>query len=232
MMAGMARRLWRSTCVVVLAVVAGCGGERAEGGGPRIDGGGEPASCLEPDRSCPDELPISAGPCEGDLVCNYTDYVYRCIDGAWVDEPLCFGCAPALAEVCREPFAGTLAGASVQIGPADGGAFRPFDEGERILPVFGAQGATMVAYRVRIEGEGPPDCLGVRHTVSLDTLAGAPAPLGVRGHCGETRRVFAVLPDNPCEFRDYTVDLAVEVDGVGATGVGLVLEGGGCPRTL
>lgn len=235
-------------------LVAGCGDDDGampldsgstplDSGSVSSDGGTMPAdagvvSCTEPARSCPRDPPLAGGPCEGALMCGYdgagnpggTEWTFQCDAGVWTEMLLCLGCAPQLAERCRPPFAGTLSGVTVEVGPM-GGAFRPYTTGDHILPVFGAQGLTMVQFRVRLVGAGLPDCVQVSSDVSLD---GEPSPnvyMPVKLRCGESLGVLAILASNPCLMQDYTVDLTVTVDGIGMTTVpGLVLTGGGCPR--
>lgn len=204
------------------------GSPTADGGSPTSDGG--PADCNAPDTECPDLPPVTGGPCEGDLSCDYDDgSLAQCVDGHW-NSYGCPGCAPPLAEGCRPPFDGTLEGAGVQIGPySPTDAFRPFTDGERISPVFGAQGGSMVEFQLSVDHATPPSCAAVTANVSLDGVASAPATFPVRLHCGSSLRVLVILPDNPCEERDYAVDLDVEVAGVGSTSVSLVLGGSACP---
>lgn len=130
------------------------------------------------------------------------------------------------------PFMGTSSGGSVEVGPVGTGPFRPFESGERIRPDFGGQGATMLFYRVRIGGAELPTCVSVTATVALDGMAAPPGTIPVKLRCGQSLRVFSIFPDNPCEFRDYTVRLDLSVEGVGSTSVELVLEGGMCPRGI
>ena len=218
---------------VALACAIGCGDDdrpAVDGGGGGSDsGGGE--GCDVPDTACPETAPIGGAPCEGMLHCEYTEGSFAdCTDGAWTTVS-CPGCAPPLAEGCRPPFDGTLSGASVVVGPADG-AFRAFMEGERIRPSFGGQGGAMIAYRVRVEGADSPTCVAITATVTLDGASSAPATFPLKLHCGESLGAFSIFAESPCEFRDYAVTLAIEVAGVGSTSTSLVLEGGMCPRML
>lgn len=190
--------------------------------------------CLEPDRTCPAAEPFPGSPCEGMLHCEYAGGIGSCVAGAWTWETLCDvdgGCAPPLVESCRDPFAGALTGASVAIGPDEPGAFRPFSTGEHVSADFGSQGGAMLAYRLRIDGPaGTPTCVTATATLAYDTMAPFAVPSTVEVHCGQTLRIYAVMPDRPCEARGYPVTLDVEVGGVGSARASLVIDGGLCPR--
>jgi hypothetical protein len=56
------------------------------------------------------------------------------------------------------------------------------------------------------------------------------APQPVTLHCGDSLGIFAVLPD-PCDDREYTVTMMVDVDGIGGTSARLRIMGGGCSLT-
>lgn len=217
--------------VLLIVVAASCGDDDSVSGSDAGGGGDGGGSCTVPDTTCPDTAPIDGAPCAGDLMCDFTEGTSAmCVDGAWQTFD-CPGCAPPLAESCRDPSTAALAGATVEIGPTDG-AFRPFTDGERIRPSFGGQGGAMVAYRVRVNHADAPVCSTVTATVTLDAMSSAPARFPLKLHCGESLGVFTIFPDSPCEFRDYDVSLTVEVEGAGSTSATLVLEGGMCPRTL
>ena len=210
------------------------GGTASDGSTARDSG----IDCNAPARECPPVPPLVNGPCEGALRCTYDPtgnpggeaWIFECEGGAFTEQLLCDGCAPQLAERCRDPFTGTLADVTLTVGTASG-EFRALADGDPIDPVFGAQGATMVQYRVRLEGEGLPDCASIGANVALDGTAFDNEATPIKLRCGQTLGIFAVLPDNPCEFRDYDVDLTIDVPGIGSTTVSdLVLAGGGCPR--
>lgn len=211
------------------------GGAR-DGGPPPPPDAGPPIDCHAAATECPPDPPMAGSACEGTFSCPYTypgvtgiDWTFTCVVGAFEENLACGGCPPIPSESCRDPFAGSLAGGSVEVGPVGAGPFRPFVPGERIAPEFGGQGATMLFFRIRVNGEEPPACVSLHATVSLDGTASAATTLPVKLRCGESLRVFQIYPDNPCEERDYPVHLDAEVDGVGSTSLDLVLEGGGCP---
>ena len=196
-------------------------------------------SCFEPARECPVEPPLPGSPCEGMLSCPYDlGAMATCAGGVWLFDTGCDGggpgggCAPPPAEVCRDPFTGPLAGATVEIGPIDG-AFRPFSDHEPVTATYGGQGGAMVAYRVRINGVVvPSDCIDVSASVTYDGMAPVPSHHGVVLHCDQTLGIFDVLPDRPCESRIYPVSMTVVVEGIGESTVSLDLMGGMCPREL
>lgn len=195
--------------------------------------------CLEPDRVCPATEPFPGSPCEGMLNCDYAGGIATCVAGEWTWETLCDGgpigggCAPPLVETCPTPFAGTLAGATIEVGPDEPGAFRPFAPGEHLTATYGAQGGAMLAYRLRVSApSGTPACVGTTTTLTYDAMPPGSVPSAVELHCGQTLRIYAILPDRPCETREYAVTLEVVVDGVGEAVVPLVIDGGLCPRGL
>lgn len=213
--------------LVASAVLVACGG--GPPGDPPID-----PSCARADTTCPAEPPFASAPCEGALSCDYETALgsgtFECVAGRWAGEVGgCDGCAPPLAESCDAPSAG--APGAVEIGPS-GGAFRSLEGGERVPVEWGAQGFAMIAYRVRAGGSAPPECARVTSRIRLDdgSWVQTTRPLPLR--CSESLRVLEILPDLPCTFRDYTVDLEVDVEGVGTGAAHLVIEGGGCPRAL
>lgn len=238
---------------VLLGALAACGdddGTTADSGppGPADSGpsdmssdtdSGPPIDCDAPATECPEDAPLAGLPCEGTFTCPYEypvgggiEWSFTCRDGRFEEMLLCGGCAPLPSESCRTPFEGTLGGGVVEIGPVGTEAFRPFEDGERIRPEFGAQGLTMFFFRVRVDGEDLPGCVTVSASASLDGVPSAPSVYPVKLRCGQSLRVFTIYPTNPCEFRDYPVRFEVTVEGVGQTSGDLVLEGGMCPRGI
>ena len=205
-----------------------------DAGAPETDAG--LLDCEFPALACPPEAPLAGGACEGALSCEYVhpeagegdEWSFTCVDGAWDERLVCGAnpCAPPLAERCREPFAGMLEGVGVEIGPAEGGAFRPFASGERLTAVLGPQGLAMVSLRLRLDSITAPRCVLVRVTPSLDGVPGDLSELPVTLRCGESERVLTILGSNPCEARDYALLLEVEVAGVGRDTASLVVTGG------
>jgi len=214
---------------------AGSGLDAANDSGPPVDGG--PVACDEPDRSCPATKPYEGGPCEGTLVCPYpgTDesWSYSCVDGGWQGElTSCMllggGCIPPLVEMCTDRFAGTLAGATVEVGPP-GGAFRPFTDGETVPLVFGGQGLPMIEYRVRVGHAGPPACALTTTTITRTGGSGSPVREDIRYRCGRTLRIFVIYPFE-CPLTPQPIDLTVDLMGVGSVTAHVVATAESCPR--
>ena len=192
---------------------------------------------MEPDRVCPTAQPFPGSPCEGTLRCEYTGGVGTCVAGEWTWETLCDGgtpgggCAPPLVESCPVPFTGSLPGATVEVGPDAPGAFRPFAPGEHVTAIIGAQGGAMVAYRLRVSApSGTPTCLATTTRLTYDGMAPDPLTSTVELHCGQTLRIYQILPSCPGLMREYPVTLDIDVTGAGTISTALVLDGGRCPR--
>jgi hypothetical protein len=185
-----------------------------------------------PDTACPAAPPFSGAPCRGALSCTYTTPEgpgqFDCEGDRWNGGIMCLGCPPQLVEECRTPFTGS-APASVQMGPAEG-AFRPFDPGERVPVIWGGQGLPMVSFRLRVGGETPPSCARVVARTSLDGGTAAVADRAIVTRCGETLTILQIVPGDPCLMRDYSLQVVVDVVGVGTTSADLVITGGMCPR--
>lgn len=221
----------RGISILLVFLTSGCGDDDDPGRDAGTDApagedaGSNPEGCVEPDRTCPDDQPVPGAPCEGDLQCEYADpngydtWIYDCRDGAWLaDLNGCQldGCPiPPLGEMCLEPFEGTIEGAVVEIGPPDSTQpFDTFEDGEEVPLIIGAQGGAMVAFRIRVQGAQTPDCVGLTIRVTADSEEAVPQQRRVTLHCGMSLPVFAVLPEQ-CEPATVTVDLEVELDGVG-----------------
>lgn len=185
-----------------------CGAEEPV---PRKGGPG----CATVDRECPAERPHPGGPCEGELSCEYVDaatgtiWLYDCTGGAWSvtadDES-----TPPLAELCLDPFQGTLDGGFLEIGPAQAlEPFRPFHDCERVFPRWGPQGGAMIPVRLRVTGVDAPECVIVRLTLRRGVETSEPTAGRVALHCGESLAVFALLP---WECGQQSVDLRVEAE--------------------
>ncbi|MDQ3035954.1 MAG: hypothetical protein M3Y87_26355 [Myxococcota bacterium] len=203
------------------------------GGDPPVEPEPDP-SCSVADVSCPSEAPFAGAPCEGELRCPYStttgEGTFTCVGGRWDGSILCAGCAPPLAESCASPFAGSAPG-SVELG-APGGAFAAFADGERAPVEWGGQGFAMIGYRVRAGGDAPPSCVRLTSRVRIDGGEWVQGTRPVALRCGQSLQVLDILPELPCEFRDYSVDVEVDVEGVGSGAAHLIVEGGGCPRAL
>jgi hypothetical protein len=214
-------------------VLVACGGSPAADAGS-ADAGADsgPVVCGEPDRECPPEVPYSGNPCEGELVCTYEDAdesEARCVGGVWSAVATCPGCVLPLAEYCLEPFAGALHGATVTMGPP--GAGRPFEEGEDVALIVGAQGSPMLAFELHVEGvESPPEC--VARTIALAWDGGSEIastmPVGVRLHCGSSRTILLIPPGVPCDGEAHDLHVRVPVVGIGEASARLRIIDDGC----
>jgi hypothetical protein len=229
-------RSWLLSCCVFFIAC----GEAPTSHDAGTSGGDAGTSCIEPDRECPLDPPLIGSPCEGTLVCPFDGGgTATCAGGEWLFDTGCDGggeggggCAPPLAEVCRDPFTGSVSDARVEVGPVEG-VFRPFSANETVTAEFGSQGGGMIAYRVRIDGvEVAPECIDLRTTVTLDDSEPLTSHRGITLHCGHSLGVFDILAESPCESRSYPVTLRVEVAGVGSATANLDLMGGACPRTF
>jgi hypothetical protein len=228
-------------CALFLGLmVLGCGDDEREerdSGLPPADTG--PEMCTIVDTVCPAELPFTSAACDLTDMCMYPDpdgmttWTYRCESGMWRGEHDCMtfggGCPVGpLAEGCRMPFAGTLAGATVEIGPQGTTPFRPLMAGETIVPVVGGQGSPMFAYRVRVSGDGVPRCIGVTTTATIDGVAQTPSMRRVTLHCGESLTVFEILAGDFCRPGPFALTVHVQVDGIGETSVDLTFDEVAC----
>lgn len=196
-------------------------------------------SSCEPDRACPEGAPVWGGACEGTLSCPFEacgpggDDVYECIDGQWtLTMPGCIGAPPPVAESCQTPFTGSLSGARLWLSADRAGAPELASGGTTEI-AFGAQGLAMVPFRVHVDGVDPmsaPSCVTVTTTLTLDGAPSAPSTQAVRLRCGSSLRIQEILPDLPCELRQYAIGVDVEVSGVGSVHLDLTAMGGMCPR--
>lgn len=139
----------------------------------------------------------------------------------------CVGCPPPLAESCSE--ATPAAESLVQIGPASG-SFHPFAPGERVGIEWGAQGLPMIGYVLRVEDVATPSCVEVTSRLSMQGGSPTTTTRSLRLRCGQSLKVLEVLPEFPCQPRDYALRLEVTVQGAGTASADLVVMGGGCPR--
>lgn len=201
------------------------------------DGGEDagPERC-DLDRACPEAAPVWGGGCEGVLSCPYftmcgpdASDVYECVSGTWtLTMPgACAGAPPPLAESCRSPEPGPFEGSRVWLSADVAGAPELVD-GDLVEVAFGSQGLAMIPYRVHVDGDAAPRCAGITATVGLETMTSPPATHAVRLRCGDSLRVQDILPELPCEMREYPVTLEVAVEGVGSVSLDLRAMGGGC----
>lgn len=203
------------------------GGAPGEDGGADPDAGEPPTGCAEPDTECPDDQPVPSGPCEGTLSCDYLDangvdtWTYDCMQGQWIADVECNldgGCpVPPLAELCLDPFAGTLDGATVQVGPADvSEPFRALTADDELPLIVGAQGGSMISFRIAVSGVEAPACVGATVTVTADGFEATPQENRVTLHCGVSLPVFVILPSEYCEAATIPLEIDVQIEGIGA----------------
>ncbi len=162
-------------------------------------------------------------------------WTYHCQAMAWTGmsdcDPMMIlggGCPVGpLAEACRPPFAGTLTGATVEIGAAGADAFRPLTDGEMVSLITGGQGSPMVGFRVRVNGADLPRCVSATTTLMVDSTTPSPEMRSLTLHCGTTLPVYQIVPD-PCDSAMHTLDVRVDVAGVGTAHVTLSYVGPPC----
>jgi hypothetical protein len=142
----------------------------------------------------------------------------------------CAGGSPPIAESCASPSTAAVPGARLWLSVDTAGAPELVNH-DTIEFAIGSQGLAMIPYRVHVEGDGAPACASVTTTLRLETMTGAPVTHAVRLRCGDSLRIQDILPDLPCETRDYEVGLDVAVEGVGAVSLTLHAMGGGCMFT-
>lgn len=192
------------------------------------------------DTRCPEEAPLSGGPCEdpaGALRCPYYTCggppfgdTYVCRDRQWtIETSMCVGVPPALAELCRAPVTSFDASTRFVITPDAAGA-APYTSGQRVELVVGPQGGAMIPYRVRLEGaEATPTCIRATASVTSDGIT-AMDEKQLRLRCGSTLRVYEILPLCPLPG-EHPVTLEVTVEGLGTQRLELLATNAmGCPR--
>lgn len=227
-----------------LLTLAACGGS-ADGntantggsGGSGASGGG--SGCTVPDLQCPTERPFIGAACATTQVCQYPDgnqvdtWTYTCEAGRWLGEATCEPVAggscpvPPLVEKCSDPFDGSTSGAVVELGPANPTMpFTPFAEGQAAPITWGGQGSPMLSFRVRVSGADDVACARLDMTTTVDGQPGLSTAL-VKLHCGESLSVFTIV-DLPCDPGVHTLDLTVEVQGVGTATAKLTVDTPGC----
>lgn len=221
-----------STAACLAGLLAACGtpaiGEDASA--PRDAGIDAPEDpCLTPDRACPAYVPPPGVACEGELTCSYESYEASCAGGQWTLTQLCDGCPWPIVERCDAPFAGTLAGATITLGPP--GEARAFTDGERVDAVWGPQGSPMVAYSLRIEGvDAPPSCVSYEGQITYEDASFPLGPRNVLLHCGASRTIYTELLRWPCEPADVPVAITLRVSGVeGEASMRVMIRGDSCP---
>lgn len=218
----------RTTLLLAMLSLTAC-----DASAPMPDAG--PIDC-NLDVACPAGAPVWGGPCEGVLSCPFvtpcgpgTDDVYECVAGEWtLTVPgACAGGGPPLAESCSAPLTTELPGASVWIS-ADRAGAPAIADGELVEVAYGAQGLAMLPLRVRVDAEVPPPCVRITTTLGLEGMTSAPASHDVRLRCGSSLRIQDILPELPCEEREYAVTIDLEVEGVGTIRREVRIMGGGC----
>lgn len=218
--------------LVLTLATLGCGN------GPGADVGTDaPPERCDIDTSCPEEAPLSGGPCAGALSCEYATCgggpfvdTYACQSEQWMFvSSMCLGAPPVLAELCRTPTTSWDPSARFVITPDAAGA-APYSDGQRIDLVIGPQGGAMIPYRVRLEGlDETPTCLRSTAVVTSDGMT-AMDTKQLRLRCGSTLRVYEILPLCPMPG-EHEVTLEVTVEGLGTQSVRLLARNEmGCLR--
>ena len=200
--------------------------------------------CGPADVACPESgKPYPGAPCVGPLTCDIPNGTYSmdhfvCEDGVWTFWSECFvtGCVPLppISEWCVEPFGGHVSpeGVEVSLGPAvDDAGYVPFEPGELAPVTWGPQGMPMLGFRLAFTGADELSCVMLTITA---TLAGIDLEnsMTVTVRCGQSLRVFLVLPITPLECSVgelFDLELFAIVSGVGSTVVEVQVEGGGAP---
>lgn len=230
----------RASALAFAGLLAGCAASPVPDAGPDAPlADAPPLRCDRPDVVCPlaPAWPPLGGLCVGELRCAYVRsdssmFDAVCVAGRWAIELTCppgSGCLPPLVEECEAPFAGTLAGATVEIGPAD--AERPYEDGERVPVVYGPQGLPMFPFAVRLRGlETPPPC--VEYTLDMAFASGITRTSSARTmtlYCGGSRTAFWNPPELECD--EIGVTLTLRVAGIGEARASIVSVGGrrDCP---
>lgn len=236
----------RNRSILAAFLLVGCG-DVGSGGLDAGVGGGQTGrgvggavlqtNCGAIDESCPAERPFAGAPCAEGLTCEYvedggqTTWELTCEDGAWSAWASCellpTGCQiiPPPAEACDTPFDGDVE-AEIELGPAAEEAFRPFFEGEEVAIVWGAQGNSMLFYRVKLTGPELPICVAL--TVRLESPVFEDAFPGhetVVLRCGQSLSIYTIIPYGDCASDDEYFDASfrVDVQGVGSVSKSLKL---------
>lgn len=222
-------------------LLLGCGDDDRPSTTDGGHGSDATAACSIVDRTCPEEIPAQAAPCETGLTCDYTvggeggdQWRYDCTDGLWVATNVFCShdgiCVPPLHQECDAPFTGTLAGVTVGVGPW-AGRFRAFDTAEAVPLVWGPQGGAMIPFRVQLAGDGAPSCVRAMVSSTIDGTAGPEVPLPVAMTCGLSQPILFVVPIDCGGTPEHTVDLTVRIDGIGEATASITTTGGDQPCT-
>lgn len=228
---------WLPVAVLMLACggegssSAGAGGTGSGGSGGVGNSGGN--GCGSVDTSCPTDPPHPGAPCSVSSTCSYAVLEYSCSGGVWVDQCNAGGggsCIPPFTEHCNAPFTGNLSGASVEIGPANLGAFTPLSDGDSTEIIWGGQGAPMIGYRLRVTGDAPA-CVSATVTPSFAGFTAPADQWNVTLRCGESLTMYTILPLEEAGCPSGVQELAFEVNvaGVGQRTLALKVDSPGCP---
>ncbi|MCC6666546.1 MAG: hypothetical protein IT375_22535 [Polyangiaceae bacterium] len=219
---------------------AGTGGAAGSGGG-----GGAGGGCSLPAVECPAKAPFPGASCDLSESCQYpvgdgvNTWTYSCTAGRWAAQSTCEGAigggcpVPPLVEACDQPFDGSAAGATIEIGAADPTQpFQALKEGAELGLTWGGQGSPMVGYRIRVTGLDA-GCIRADTTLSAAGKPGAPTPSTIALHCGgESLSVLSIFPlESVCEASpNAMVDLqiAIAVQGAGTVKKTFKVQNPGC----
>jgi len=110
----------------------------------------------------------------------------------------------------------------VQVGTADVAApFRSLTADDELPLVVGAQGGSMVTFRLAVSGVEAPACIGAVITVTAGGVQAEPQSTRVALHCGVSLPVFAILPTDYCERATIPLEIDVQIAGIGSAHAGL-----------
>lgn len=204
----------------IVCMLSCSSGEGTTGGG---GSGGQPG-CWDVASECPGTPPYTGAHCDVSDTCSYpaSPYEFSCIAGRWGANCVGAGggssCVPPLGESCAEPSSTPIAGAALEIANGDPASdFVPLADGAPIDVIWGGQGLPMVSFRVRVSGQGAPDCALLSHKLSIGGHAGAEYKLPLRLHCGESLIVYSILPlDQACANPPVSNEVTLELGALGS----------------
>jgi hypothetical protein len=131
----------------------------------------------------------------------------------------CRPAGPPDPDDCRDP--GTRAPVeSLELGRGAEGTFIPILDGEKVQMTWGPQGGIMLAFRLRVVGDAPPDCLPQSTSVTyqrdgLPILEAFDLPLATYDYGARTRttRQAFVIFDQPPSEPEAQATVRVEAGG-------------------
>ena len=134
-----------------------------------------------------------------------------------------------------QPFPGGLCGGDLTCSYAGGNwKFRCLNDhwdggmdcsmsGDECFPPLAAEGCEGAS--TKLDGENIPNCVMVKTTVSADVAPSLSRTLPTTLRCGETLRMYVVIPDGNCTNGEpddtelVDTELNIDVEGIGSTSV-------------